>query len=98
MCVVKEEGQPARMEIEHMHGCMYICIKIHTHTHRDTHTHKSEQKRENPLVHISVTTSPLLMTPLVSPSAHIYLSTRSLWVQLLRLVSVCMCVCDDVCF
>lgn len=61
-------------------------------------THKSEsrkgKKKENPWAHISVTTSPLLMTPLVSPSARIYLSAHSLWVQLLLLACASVDVCN----
>lgn len=61
-------------------------------------THKSEPRREkkeeNPWAHISVTTSPLLMTLLVSPSACIYLSAHSLWVQLLLLACASVDVCN----
>lgn len=61
-------------------------------TFTNTYTLKKERKKENPWVHISVTTSPLLMTPLVSPSAHIYLSVGTA-----ARAGVCVCVCDDLC-
>lgn len=61
-------------------------------TFTNTYTLKKERKEENPLVHISVTTSPLLMTPLVSPSAHIYLSVGTA-----ARAGVGVCVCDDLC-
>lgn len=63
--VIKKEGQPAHMEIEHMDLCMNIDTPIDSD--------KSEFKKGNPLVHISVRTSPVLMSPLAAPSVHIYL-------------------------
>lgn len=70
-----------------LNTCIGQCAQ---ETFTNTYTLKKERKKENPWVHISVTTSPLLMTPLVSPSAHIYLSVGTA-------ARAGVCVCDDLC-
>ena len=85
-CVCLQRGSPTCSHGNWTHA------RLHVRTDVRTKVSKKKRKKENPWVHISVTTSPVLMTPLVSPSARIYLSTRSLWVQLLRLPCACVYV------